>query len=228
MDNITTLAYIGIKSQWFYERVSGHLEIKNFSSPSELNGSCGGIILNPESQEQQLSWLKELRSNKEYSHFLIMTLSSVEQLEPESKILVDHCWESLDAELKNIKIWQEQVSLFHYGDLDKSFEQTLIYLWCNPKRKIEPLADWQAPHTYRYPVLDCFSTNNEDAYLLLGRLRSKNLIARQDLVDRVRACPECKKAHLSFVDLCPNCKSLDIDQQKSLHCIKLQLHPQPL
>jgi GGDEF domain-containing protein len=49
-------------------------------------------------------------------------------------------------------------------------------------------------------------------------MRSKNLIKRQDIVDRVRACPECKKSHLSFVDLCPNCKSLDIEQQKSLHC----------
>ena len=211
-------ALIGLESSWFFEQTQKQVIVELFRSPSEISGEPDCIILNPEKVEQQLDWLRELRGNKNLNSLLILTLISEDQLDAESKILVDHTWQSLDAELVNIRHWQQRTALFHYGNDDPTFLQTLKYLWTNEKRRLLPLADWQSPQTYRYPLLQCFEPNEGDASLLLDRLRSRNVIKDDLLIDRVRSCPQCKRAHLSFIDVCPNCKSLDIEKQKSLHC----------
>lgn len=38
------------------------------------------------------------------------------------------------------------------------------------------------------------------------------------MLDRQRECAYCRSAHLSFIDICPNCQSIDIKLQASLHC----------
>lgn len=212
------LAFIGKETQWFFERVLGHIDLQQYDSPSKLEGEFDGIIFNPENAEQQLSWLRELRSHQKYNCLLMMTLMSEDQLDDESKILADGTWQSLDIGLKNIRDWSQREKLFNLGATEPSLYFALKYLWVSDKRQLQPLADWQAPQTYRYPILDCFASDWDESLHLLERLRSQKLIQQEQLIDRVRSCPECKRAHLSFIDDCPNCKSLDIEKQKSLHC----------
>ena len=211
-------ALIGLESPWFMEQAHNQIELQLIHSPSEIKGSPDCIVLNPEKADQQLSWLRELRSNKTLSSLLILTLLSEDKLDPESKILIDHPWQSLEIELMNVRNWQQQLELFHSGKGSTPISQTLEYLWTDSKRRLTPLADWQSPQTYRYPLLQCFGKNEEGAKLLLDELRSRSFLKHDLMVDRVRTCPACKRAHLSFIDVCPSCKSVDIEKQKSLHC----------
>lgn len=211
-------ALIGPESSWFFEQTQNQFQIYPFGSPCEIKGNLDCIVLNPEKGEQQLSWLRELRSNKEYNSLLILTLMSEDELDPESKLLIDHPWQSLEIESLNIQNWKQRIGLFHYGENESPFSQSLKYLWVDEKRRLIPIADWRSPQTYRYPLLKCFSKNEENAGSLLVELRSKSFIKNDLMVDRVRTCPVCKRAHLSFIDACPNCQSVDIEKQKSLHC----------
>lgn len=211
-------ALIGVESPWFIEQTHNQIQLQIIRSPSEIKGSPDCIVLNPEKVEQQLSWLRELRSNKTLSSLLILTLLNEDKLDPESKILIDHPWQSLEIELMNVRNWRQQLDLFHSDKAESPVSQTLKYLWTDTKRKLIPLADWQSAQTYRYPLLQCFEKNDEGAKLLLEELRSRRYIKHDLMVDRVRTCPACKRAHLSFIDVCPSCLSVDIEKQKSLHC----------
>lgn len=211
-------ALIGQESLWFSEQTQSQIEIQNFRAPNEIKGQLDCIVLNPEKSEQQLGWLRELRRNKEFNSLLILTLMNEDQIDPESKILLDHSWRSAELELAHVRQWQQQMKLFHYGETESSIGQTIKFLWTDDKRKLTPLADWRSPQTYRYPLLECFNQNEETARLLLEELRSRQFVKHEMLVDRVRTCPACKRAHLSFIDVCPSCQSVDIEKQKSLHC----------
>jgi len=52
----------------------------------------------------------------------------------------------------------------------------------------------------------------------LQTLSRRRLIEPVQLIDRIRACPSCHGAHLSYIDLCANCGHLDIAETIFLHC----------
>lgn len=49
-------------------------------------------------------------------------------------------------------------------------------------------------------------------------LEENGYIARATLIDRIRKCPKCKTGHLNYVDLCPNCGSIDFQKKLMIHC----------
>ena len=104
------------------------------------------------------------------------------------------------------------------GD-DRGAEALLLeYMWLRPGFLLEPIADWRHPRRYRYPILEALDRSESDPETWLKRLEQENLIERVALKDRQRECDFCGSAHLSFVDVCPNCRSIEIDQHSALHC----------
>jgi GGDEF domain-containing protein len=104
------------------------------------------------------------------------------------------------------------------GD-DRGAEALLLeYMWLRPGFVLEPVADWRHPRRYRYPILEALDRSESDPENWLKRLEQENLIERVELKDRQRECDFCGSAHLSFVDVCPNCRSIEIDQHSALHC----------
>ncbi len=91
------------------------------------------------------------------------------------------------------------------------------YLWLRPHFVIKPRHAWQSPRYWFYPLLDALNPGN-DAFDQLRALANHRVIEPSELVDRQRECSHCHSSHLSFIDVCPNCTSLDIAQQASLHC----------
>ncbi|MDR3416051.1 MAG: diguanylate cyclase [Nevskia sp.] len=94
----------------------------------------------------------------------------------------------------------------------------LEYMWLRPGYVLEPLADWQYLRRYRYPVLEALDRSESDPMTWIHGLDKHGLIERVALRDRQRECDFCGSAHLNFVDVCPNCRSIDIDQHTALHC----------
>lgn len=94
----------------------------------------------------------------------------------------------------------------------------LAYLYLRGEGEIEPLRQPFTPQVYGYPVAGCLDGSGDDQGAWLARLADRGLIRRGTLVDRIRLCPRCGCSHLNYVDVCPNCGSIDIEKKEFIHC----------
>ena len=92
------------------------------------------------------------------------------------------------------------------------------YLWLRPNYIVQPWHEWKNPRFYRYPLLEAMSLDQSDSFEWLRNLANSKILEPVSLLDRQRECMYCRSSHLSFVDICPNCSSIDIKLQPSLHC----------
>ncbi len=92
------------------------------------------------------------------------------------------------------------------------------YLACRPAARLEPLRDWSAPSYYRYPLVEVLLAEGEDASSHVETWRRRHILEVEAIQDRLRACDCCGSAHLSHVDVCPSCASIDIGSARLLHC----------
>ncbi|MDX9841690.1 MAG: hypothetical protein RBS95_09550 [Desulfobulbus sp.] len=107
-------------------------------------------------------------------------------------------------------------SVFAPGASDQL--RILGYLYSRPELHLVPQRLWSSEGFYSYPVLEAMLGTQQLVAARLLALCDRKLLRRGQLNDRVRHCPACDGAHLNFVDLCPNCRHLDIVQQPFLHC----------
>lgn len=114
-----------------------------------------------------------------------------------------------DNLLKSLK--SNETYITHQGRLIK-------YFWLRPDFVLQPYHDWQHARFYRYPLLEALSLDKSDSFEWLRNLANSKIIDPILLIDRQRECTDCRSSHLSFVDVCPNCLSIDIGMQASLHC----------
>ena len=59
---------------------------------------------------------------------------------------------------------------------------------------------------------------SESAKTLIRELYENKYIERTQLYDRIRKCPKCNSGHINYIDLCPECGSLNIEKKTMLHC----------
>jgi hypothetical protein len=95
-------------------------------------------------------------------------------------------------------------------------EKLLLYLYVRCQHQVAPRYDRTQPGLYRYPLADALGAGAGDAWF--EQLIRDGLLVPARLVDRIRACPACGSAHLSFVDVCPACASIDIRRTPTLRC----------
>ncbi len=104
------------------------------------------------------------------------------------------------------------------GD-DQTPESLLLeYLWLRPGCIMEPQSDWKHPQRYYYPILEVLDRTDSDPEIWLQKMDHEGLLEKVALKDRQRECDFCGSAHLSFIDVCPHCRSIGIDQHTALHC----------
>ncbi|MGH8455576.1 MAG: diguanylate cyclase domain-containing protein [Stenotrophobium sp.] len=104
------------------------------------------------------------------------------------------------------------------GDAGDPEARLLEFMWLRPGYVLEPRPEWQHSRRFRYPILETLDPTGSDPDTWLARLENNGFIERVALKDRQRECNYCGSAQLSFIDVCPNCRSIDIDQHKALHC----------
>ena len=108
-------------------------------------------------------------------------------------------------------------SLINRGINDQD-NKILEFLLCRPDYVAKPVKDWQARKIYNYPILDVFADEGTDIEQWMQTLHNRDLITQVELIDRIRECPYCGSGHLTFVDICPNCQSIDIVNVPFIHC----------
>ncbi|GAB3542534.1 hypothetical protein GCM10027343_14650 [Noviherbaspirillum agri] len=96
-------------------------------------------------------------------------------------------------------------------------EKLLLYLYVRGDHELIPQYTPQAKSLYVYPIAQYLGANEETSEWI-DRLVRNRLLSPARLVNRIRLCKECGSGHVSFVDVCPSCSSIDVKHTPSLHC----------
>ena len=93
------------------------------------------------------------------------------------------------------------------------------WLWLRPEAWIQPVQDLGDGRLYRYPLLEALLDDPQlDGVRWLERWQAAGLLEAGPLLDRIRRCRHCHTSQLNYVDLCPQCHSLEIQRESCLHC----------
>jgi CheY-like chemotaxis protein len=82
---------------------------------------------------------------------------------------------------------------------------------------VRPEYNPKSPAGYGYPsVEEFFSLPSKEAIKLLGDLVAEGLLDRK-LAHKINLCPGCGWHTVNFVEVCPRCKSIDIEIEQVFH-----------
>lgn len=96
-------------------------------------------------------------------------------------------------------------------------EKLLLYMYVRDEYELIPHFRPDAKSLYVYPIAD-YLGSKEATMDWITRLMRTQLLSPVRLINRIRLCKECSGGHLSFVDVCPSCASIEIKHTPSLHC----------
>lgn len=162
-------------------------------------------------------WLRRIRRDPDHGARLAFVEGEVS--EADAAISDGPLPGTVPALLERIDAATARSQAMRGKDDDRSPAALLLeYLWLRPGATLEPRADWRHPRLYHYPLLDALERGDADPQSWLQQLERDGLLTRVELKARQRECDFCNSAHLSFIDVCPSCRSIDIDQHAALHC----------
>ena len=196
------------------------------------------------SEELEVLWeLVELRASVEFCYAPIYITHTMHYID----LLVDGITTHIEDRLKEaLSILEkgERTSLDKLADNHNL--RMLTYMYARGEGYLlSPICSPFSAWVYSYPVMSLLLTSDSKTSKIckpedligLDSLRSFKLdteiviaikavafleengyIAQFTLVDRIRKCPKCKTGHLNYVDLCPNCGSIDFQKKLMIHC----------
>ncbi len=118
------------------------------------------------------------------------------------------------------RLWRERFGLFDRGVAPERFEsRVLAWLWLRPHGAVHAVRDAGAAQHYRYPLLEALADDESpNAFAWLQLMTQQGWLEEGELLDRLRLCISCGSGRLNYVDVCPECQTLEIARQPSLHC----------
>jgi hypothetical protein len=174
------------------------------------------FVIESGSQEYIHEILRRIRTHPKFFYFLCYVNAAINE---QDKNLIDGVNLSEDELSGRVLLFEELNNSFKSREEPLFRDDRLLkYLWNRPNFIIQPHHEWSQRRFYSYPLLDALVFNELDAFDWIKSLLSNKMLVKQQLVDRQRECPYCHSSHLSFVDICPNCGSLDVIEQVALHC----------
>ena len=179
------------------------------------NETSDAVVLQTRDKTLRDRWLVELRRDARYALMPLLVTSS-DLLPPES--LADGAYLVADEAYRTIAAIRDRTLALPTESLADPEARLIGYLYSRPEKMLVPLADWRTERLYRYPLLEAFDSGGLESFEWLQTLLRRRLIEPVQLVDRIRACPTCRGAHLNYVDLCASCGHLDIEEMIFLHC----------
>lgn len=118
------------------------------------------------------------------------------------------------------QLWNERFGLFNRGELPERFEaRVLAWLWLRPQGAVYAVRSASVAQHYHYPLLEALRDDETpNAFTWLQLMTQQGWLEEAELLDRVRLCVGCGSGRLNYVDVCPECQTLEIARQPSLHC----------
>ena len=177
----------------------------------DLPDIWGGILcINLDDPNNQEETLNALFNHPKFWSWSIFVMHST----PYSECVTDGVFNEQNA----YEHWQNtKLKLRKLPDIG-SIEPLIGWLGINRQRRIKPIKSLASPTIYRYPIIEALYPELYSAYRFVVAETKREMLETEVLIDRIRVCKQCNGGHLNYVEVCPNCKSIDIDVQTSLHC----------
>lgn len=191
-----------------------------------LAGESDICFLHAQNQEEGRAALTNFRQDKDT--FLAPVLYLFEDENDTGSGLADEIlrWPAgqtaLPQKLSNLK--NISASLRGLSDLPSTLTGTALrkilllrYLHTRTSRGLKPERNFAASVGYSYPVPQALLNVSPGVeFEMLEGLEEAQLLTG-DLVDKVNVCPYCEHTQLNFRELCPNCNSIDIQEETTIH-----------
>ncbi|WP_299013157.1 diguanylate cyclase [uncultured Photobacterium sp.] len=110
----------------------------------------------------------------------------------------------------------DRLALLHFTSHPEPLDLIAWFCWPRPYLHIKPVWSGVSLKGYSYPLLDCLL--GEESHLTLMRAVDHHLLVPGKLIDRLRLCRTCHGARINYVDVCPECNSIDIHLKPGVHC----------
>jgi GGDEF domain-containing protein len=190
-----------------------HPWFENFSSTEEViaAGIQPQLVVISMQAEEQDAYLLSLRRAPLTSHCVILVEheSALSPFLANGPLTPDY-----KEKLQAYQLRLEQMKLEYQDD---NACKLLAYLWLHDTKLI-PHAIPSKPHLYQYPLLKAWGLLPEESFSWLNEVKQNGWLDTAKLHNRVRFCPSCHSGHLNYIDVCPQCQSIDTESRSSLHC----------
>lgn len=188
-----------------------------FDEFKRANLKPSAFVVKSDSEHYTSNLLRQIRRDLENATSLVFTHGNI--IENDVPLSDGPMPTTREALLNRIGEMQKRANAMQGHDDHQTLESRLIeYLWLRPGYRLEPKSDWKHPRRYYYPILDLLDHSDSDPEVYLQKMDRDGLLEKIELKDRQRECDFCGSAHLSFIDVCPNCRSIEIEQHTALHC----------
>ncbi len=158
--------------------------------------------------------LQDLRRHPLTAHLPLFT---ARPLPARVGLLGDGVAWSLDEAQALARAWRPAATLLRGASVAPAM-QLLRYLYLRPHANLQAQRDWQRAEVYHYPLVAAFADEGQSPEALLQHMIKRDWLEPRQLIDRLRHCERCRSVHLNYVDVCPACQSLDIENAQLLHC----------
>ena len=173
------------------------------------------VIVDTLRADLALEWLRELRRDPRLGHRPIYL---TRDLGPEVAAITDGIVPAPTALRRELDSFNSRCQTLARHEFADEEQRLLAYLYLRPELQIAPIVDTGYRTYYRYPLFDALTPSGSDGLGWTEGLRRRGLLEEVKLIDRLRKCPACACSHLNYVDICPECKQLDIGENIFLHC----------
>ena len=207
-------AALSAASGWY----ASHDEAATFDRALEICNHeqlFDAIVIDTARVDVALEWLRELRGNARLGHRPIYL---TRDLGVEAAAIADGIVPTPTALRREIDSFNSRCQTLTRTEFADEEQRLLAHLYLRPDLQITPIVDIGCAGYYRYPLLDAFTPSGTDGLSWTEGLRRRGLLEEIKLIDRLRKCPTCAASHLNYVDICPECKQLDIGENIFLHC----------
>lgn len=136
---------------------------------------------------------------------------------PHSSSLIDGNCSLADAVKKNHRL--DFVVTQMHVDINQiaEHERLLFFMAIRHGFELTPVFDRASKNRYVYPLAQALCPDLASP-AKLARYVASGLLERVRLIDRIRICRGCGSAQLSYVEVCPSCRSIEVQHTPSLHC----------
>lgn len=116
--------------------------------------------------------------------------------------------------------WHARHGQLGEKSIHQRFETRLLaWLWLRQQRQIRAVRNPLAAEHYEYPLLGALAGADQGSqFAVLQLMTQEGYLEAQALVDRLRLCVNCGSGRLNYIDICPDCQSIAIAREPSLHC----------
>jgi hypothetical protein len=106
------------------------------------------------------------------------------------------------------------------GETNSRKVMVLRYLYSRPDVVLKPSRNFQSSVGYSYPLLQLLFAVDAGTEVSFVQSLEEAQLLNTKLVDKINVCPHCQHTQINFRELCPECRSLNINEETTIHHFK--------